>query len=199
MVARQKKTKAAAAPAERTAGAEGGALAAPGGGAAAREPSASEKRKVVKKQKFLDKLMAGPSNLSAVKSIGKNKNKRKKGQLLKDLSSLLEDLPDVEGVGGKIKLDVQPKVLTSRGRSKLTTRETGRIQQVLAHPQFLQGPTAALQAHLNTILPPAPEPQPPEAKKKPLDAEAKRRLRKTQKLKRQLAKELGEGTHGMQM
>ena len=61
----------------------------------------------------------------------------------------------------------QPYVLGERltvvGASYPRAQESGRLQAVLANPQFRADPIAAITKHLQATLPPVPAPQPSSA------------------------------------
>lgn len=120
------------------------------------------RRKVARQSKFMSHIIDSHKlSLSAKTSKLKKKQKRKPIlAALADLSSLsgaLHDAAhsDVVSAGKR----AVPKGLGIGGCKKRTIicdKESERLQQVLAHPQFKLNPIAAVTAHLTATLPPVP-------------------------------------------
>jgi hypothetical protein len=87
--------------------------------------------------------------------------KRKKPSVaLTDLASLTASLAETAAeldASSAGKRQLGRSVGTQRGRERVAQVESGRLQQVLAHPQFQADPLAAVASHLAATLPPPPQ------------------------------------------
>lgn len=99
---------------------------------------------------------------------------------LTDLASLTHSLNEAaaEGSGRR---PFGAAVATQRGRERVAEVETQRLQAVLAHPQFLANPLAAVASHLAATLPAAP---PPPSARPQKDAATLRREKKKRRRER---------------
>jgi len=115
------------------------------------------------------------------------KKKRKAPSVaLTDLTTLTASLNEAAGaLEAGHKRQFGASVGTQRGREKVAEVETGRLQQVLAHPQFQANPLAAITSHLAATLPAAPPKPLPKGQQK--DAAMLRREKKKRRKERAAA------------
>lgn len=151
-------------------------------------------RKIVRKVKFLERVAA--TKLTANKGgVAKKKKKRQPSAALTDLASLTASLNEAAGsleaaasVGQRRQFGTS--VGTQRGRERVAEVETQRLQQVLAHPQFVANPLAAITSHLAATLPAAPTKAPAGPSKDA--ATLKRDKKKRRKARAAAAAEMGD-------
>lgn len=163
-------------------------------------------KKIAKRVKFLERVAVNHD--SALKATKGRVAKRKHAvpASLADLSTLSASLGDVEGAllaagastarkgGGSGAARKQGSRLgagAGKKRAKILRQETGRLQQVLAHPKFQQDPFAAVAAHLEATMPAAVAP--PKAPLKPEEVRAKRREKKKRAKQRAAAADMMAG------
>lgn len=147
-------------------------------------PPAHLQRKITRKVKFSEKVASNQPLKVAAGSVQK-KTSKKRRKPLPDLSSLTGTLDEVldqrkqkvaAKAGGR-----DPRqgsgVNTSKIRTIIQAKETERLKQVLAHPQFKADPFSAVMNHLNATLPPPP-PKPAVQKS---DGKKKKKKKKSKK------------------
>ncbi|CAL8463378.1 g2912 [Coccomyxa elongata] len=122
--------------------------------------------KIAKRVQFLEKVAASrPAPRLGVQQGGtkkKRRNDRGPGRLgdLSNLTASLAEAAQEEDVKAAAKAAMQSRGLGAGGtrkRLRLVEKETKRLHQVLAHPQYRSDPIAAITSHLSATLPPPPE------------------------------------------
>jgi hypothetical protein len=175
-------------------------------------PSARLLHKLQKKTSLLARLQVssaggrGTPRLGAVAkkhSSAKRAKQQQQSKALGDLGALSVSLEEaaashggpVAGAGGA-RQQFGKSVGTLRARSAIANAERERLQAVLAHPQFIADPIAAISKHLEATMPPPPLPSGSARGAVMSEAEAKQRRRdkkKRQALKREERKADGHG------
>ena len=120
-------------------------------------------KKLDRRIKFVKQIKKSSiASLAARGSLQKPRKRRKKSQALNSLDTLTDALDTASAEVQQAA--VRRHKLAGRGeskkRTKITSQETERLQQVLAHPQYQADPFTAIQSHLQATLPPAPLPKP---------------------------------------
>ena len=123
-----------------------------------------QRRKVAKRAVFLDKIRVA-SVLATKNSVRATKKKRAKKGLSAsalDFATLTASLGEAgvdttrwsagTGVGSTGKLAKGGKVMSAKTRTKLVSNEAARLKQVLAHPEFVANPAAAVTNHVLAAL-----------------------------------------------
>ena len=105
----------------------------------------------------------------------KNTKRRAVPAALQDLSAIRAALEESAGEPQKAAQGGCQGRGGGKKRMQVTVEETGRLQQVLAHPVYAQDPLAALHEHLQASLPAAPAPEKPQQKQKQKQARGRRR------------------------
>jgi len=152
---------AAAAPKPRRAS-DGGELSAP-----AAPPPSHAQRKIVRKAAFLDRVAASAAPKVSAGGVAKKRSGKAKARPLPELASLASVLDADVAASAARRLGVgsEPRrrdprggagVNSARQRRLIVVKETARMAQVLAHPQYRADPLAAITHHLNATLPPPP-------------------------------------------
>lgn len=146
-------------------------------------PPSHLQKKITRKVKFLEKVAANQPPKVAGGGVAKKRSKKPKTPL-PSLASLAGTLDEMLGApaaaaGAKRRASAgaaaasgadnsaaagsrrDPRagsgVGTARVRTVIQQKESARLKQVLAHPQFIADPFAAVMNHLNATLPPPPE------------------------------------------
>uniref|UniRef100_A0A7R9TSN5 Ribosome biogenesis protein SLX9 n=1 Tax=Micromonas pusilla TaxID=38833 RepID=A0A7R9TSN5_MICPS len=114
-----------------------------------------QKRKVAKRAEFLEKIRVA----TASKMKRKGKRRGGVGAALSDFASLEATLGDIAGgasplarLGRAKGRKVKSAVMRTKQRTRLCASETGRMQAVLAHPEFRSNPIAAISNHIVAAL-----------------------------------------------